>query len=50
MVTLLAWWDKIKKDKQGNDCHEQQKHFSLFVLSIDGMLGREALVVLENLS
>ena len=50
MVTLMARWEKMKKDKHGKHCHEQRKHFSPFALSVDGMLGREALVVLANLS
>ena len=50
MVTLLDWWKKTKKDKNGKHFHEQRKHFSPFVLSVNGMLGREALVVLADLS
>ena len=50
MSALLAWWEKIKKYNHDNHCHEQQIIFSPFVLSVDGMLGREALVILENLS
>ena len=46
----LDQWDKIKKYKHINNFHDQQKHFSLFVLSIYGMLGRESLVVLASLS
>ena len=48
--SLLARWDKIKKYKQGKHCIDQRKIFSPFVLSVDGMLGREALVVLSKLS
>ena len=40
MSALLDWWDKIKKDKHGKHFHDQQKHFSLFVLFVNGMLGR----------
>ena len=50
MAALLAWWETIKKDKHGKHCHDQRKHFSPFVFSVDGMLGREALVVLSQLS
>ena len=50
MTSLLARWEKIKKDKHGKHCHKQRKHFLLFALSVDGMLGREALVVLFQLS
>ena len=49
-TALLARWEKIKKDKHGKHCHNQQKHFSPFVLSFDGMLGRESLFVLYQLS
>ena len=31
-------------------CNYQRKHFSPFVLSVDGMIGKEALVVLATLS
>ena len=46
MAALLARWETIKKDKNGKHCHDQRKNFSPFVLSVDGMLGREALGVL----
>ena len=44
--TLLDWWETIKEDKHGKHCHNQQICFFIFVLSVDGMLGREDLVVL----
>ena len=47
---LLDQWENIKKDNHGKHFHNQLKQFSTFVLSINGMLGREALVVLANLS
>ena len=50
MNNLLACWDNQSKDNNGNHCHKQLKHFSLFVLSIDGMIGKEALVLLTSLS
>ena len=50
MADLLARWETIKKDKHGKHCHDQRKHFSPFVLSVDVMLGREALVVPSQLS
>ena len=50
MDKLLYWWEKMRKDKHGNHCHEQRKQFSLFILSVYGMLGREALIVVVNLS
>ena len=50
MPTLLARWEKIKTDKHGKHRNNQRKHFSPFVLSVDGLLGREALVVISQLS
>ena len=50
MVTLLSRWDIMNKDKHGKNCHYQQKYFSLFSIYIDGVLRREAVVVLANLS
>ena len=50
MTVLLARWKNIKKDKHGKHCHEQRKHFLPFVLSVYGMLGREALAVISQLS
>ena len=50
MTALLTWWEIISKDKHGKHCNNQRKHFSPFVLSVDGMLGREDLVVLLQLS
>ena len=48
--SLLSRLETIKKYNRGNHCHNQRKYFSLFALSVDGMLGREALVVLSKLS
>ena len=50
MDRILAQWEKQKKDKHNKNCHEQQKQFSTFVLSVDGMLEKEVLVVLASLS
>ena len=50
MGTLMAQWKKEKKDKHGKHCNERRKKVSPFFLSVDGMLGKEALVVLANLS
>ena len=49
MAALLTKWEDIKKYKHGRDCQNQRKHFSPFVLSVDGILGREALVVISQL-
>ena len=46
---LLARWEKIKKDKHGQHYNNQGKHFSPFVLSVDGMMGKEAQVVIATL-
>ena len=40
----------MKKYNRGKHFHEQQKYVYPFVLSVDGMLGNQALVVLVNLS
>ena len=50
METLLYRWDKIKKDEHGKHFQDKRKHVSPFVISVDGMIGRKALVVLANLS
>ena len=50
MTSLLARWENIKKDKNSKHWHNQRKHFSPFVISVDGMLGRESLVLLSQLS
>ena len=36
----------MNKDKSGRNFHDKWKHFSLFLLSGDGVLGKEAQVVL----
>ena len=48
MYKLLDGWYNQNKDNHGKHYHKQRTRFSLFVLSIDGMLGKEALVVLAN--
>ena len=50
MEELLARRETIKKDKHGKHCHHHQKQFSMFVLSVDVILGREDQVVLLQLS
>ena len=40
----------IKKDKHGKHCHNQRKHITPFVISVESMLGREALLKLSQLS
>ena len=41
MASLIERWETIKKYKHGKHWHDQQKYFALFVLSLDGMLGRK---------
>ena len=41
---------KIKKDKHRQNFYNQQKDFSLFVLSVDDMMGMEAQVILVTFS
>ena len=48
--SLLARWENIKKEKHGKNCHDQRKYFSPFVLSVEGVLAREALDVLSQSS
>ena len=31
MEALLPWWETIKKYNHINNCHDQPKHFSMFV-------------------
>ena len=50
MDKLLAGWEKLKKDNYGYDCYVRRRSFSPFVLSVDGIMGNKALVVLSNLS
>ena len=45
---LLEGGEKINKEKHGQDCYDQHRHFSLFVLLVDGMIDKEALIVLAT--
>ena len=47
---ILDWWEKINRYKQGKNFYELQKHFSMFVLSVDGIMGKEAKFLLATLS
>ena len=40
----------MKKYKNGQHCHNQRKHFTPSILYVDGMMGKEAQVVLSTLS
>ena len=48
MASCLALWETIKKDNLGKHCNDQKKHSSLFVISLDRILRREAQVVLAK--
>ena len=50
MDKLLACYEMENKDMHFKDCHNQGRHFSLFVLSLYDILSNKALVVLSNLS
>ena len=50
MEVLLSRQETIKKDKHGKICHDQRKFVLPFVISVDGMLQREALFVFSQLS
>ena len=50
MDKLLYCLDKQNKDKHSHNWHDKQKYISLFVFSVYGMLGKEALTVLTILS
>ena len=47
MTSLLARWEKIKKDRHGKHCHDQWKYVLPFVFSVEWMIGREELIVLS---
>ena len=40
MAACLALWETIKKDNHGKHCNNQKKHSSLFVISLDRILGK----------
>ena len=50
MYKLLSCYEKQKKDNSGKHSYEKRKNFSPFFLSADGMLVKDALVILSNLS
>ena len=50
MDKFLDFWQDQKKDKHGNHCQKRRKHFYLFVISVDEMIGKDDLILLENLS
>ena len=50
MDNILACCDKQNKDKNGKHFHNQRIFFPLFVIYVNYMLVKEAIVVLVNLS
>ena len=48
--TLLDWQKRVKKDKHVKHFHNQCEHFFLFVLYVNGMLGKDNPIILANLS
>ena len=50
MDKFLSGWEKLKKEEHGQSCYDQGRYFSPFVLSLNGMVGIKALVVLITLS
>ena len=50
MTSLLSRWEEIKIYKHGKNCNNQHKHFSTFFISVERMLGREALIMISQLS
>eukprot|EP00957_Ditylum_brightwellii_P074891 5692152-Ditylum_brightwellii.AAC.1 len=47
---VLLEKEKEKKVKYLQACLNQNQHFSLFVVLVDGMLGKEATMVLKQLA
>ena len=50
MDKLLVGWEKLNKDKYGQDCYDLRIIVSPFSLSFYGITDKEALVVLSTLS
>jgi hypothetical protein len=47
---VLSAHEREKKKKYLGACLEQRRHFSPFVVSTDGLLGKEAKILLRKLS
>ena len=47
---VLAAHEREKKKKYLEPCLEQRRHFSPFVVSTDGLFGKEAKIVLKRLA
>ena len=50
MGTILPLWQQMKKEKHGHHYYEQSKLLYTFIPSVDGILGKEAKVVIAILS
>jgi hypothetical protein len=50
LIKVLATHEREKKRKYLEACLGQRRHFSLFVVSTDGLLGKEAKTLLKKLS
>ena len=46
---IFPRWEQMKKYKYGQQCHDQQKLFSLSFLLLDGKMGQRDHVVLSTL-
>jgi hypothetical protein len=49
-MKVLAAHEREKKKKYLADCLNQRRHFTPFVVSIDGLIGREANTLLKKIS
>ena len=50
MVKLLCRWENYNEDKHGNHYPENRNNFFSLVLSVDGIIRKDALIVLRNLN
>eukprot|EP00957_Ditylum_brightwellii_P010675 808300-Ditylum_brightwellii.AAC.1 len=50
LKSVLAAQEREKKEKYLQHCLDQRCHFSSFVVSVDSMLGKEATIVLKQIS
>ena len=50
VISLIGWWVKGKKYRHDKHFREQCKLFSKFFVSVNGVLGKEAQVLLKSFS
>ena len=50
MDKFLVGWENLQKENNGQDCYDQKRHKSTFVLSVDLIMDKEKQVVLATLS